>query len=87
MTRAAAPALPPAAGVAPPVGGGGQSVGGRSRRVERSAALTLGAPRDQLSDVGDQIIGVTDRYHGFVMRSSITSGSDDQQSGGSFDLL
>jgi hypothetical protein len=84
-TRAAAPAGAPAGGIAPPVGGG-QSVGGRSRRVERSAALTLGAPRDQLSDVGDQIIGVTDRYHGFVMRSSITSGSDDQQSGGSFDL-
>jgi hypothetical protein len=60
-------------------------VGGRNRKVERSAALTLAAPKDKLSDVGDQIIAVTDRYRGFVMRSSVTSAGE-QTSTGSFDL-
>jgi hypothetical protein len=72
--------LPP---VQPPSGGG--FVGGQNRKVERSAALTLEAPQDKLSDVGDQVIAVTDRYRGFVLRSSVTSAGD-QGSGGSFDL-
>jgi hypothetical protein len=67
----------------PPAPGG--FVGGRNRKVERSAAITLAAPKDKLSDVGDQIIAVTDRYRGFVMRSSVTSAGE-QTSTGSFDL-
>jgi uncharacterized protein DUF4349 len=69
--------------VPPPSGGG--FVGGRNRKVERSAALTLEAPKDKLSDVGDQVIAVTDRYRGFVLRSSVTSAGDGGSSG-SFDL-
>jgi uncharacterized protein DUF4349 len=68
----------------PPSPGGG-FVGGSNRKVERSAALTLAAPKDKLSDVGDQVIAVTDRYRGFVLRSSVTSAGQDS-SGGSFDL-
>jgi hypothetical protein len=67
----------------PPAPGG--FVGGRNRRVERSAALVLAAPKDKLSDVGDQVIAVTDRYRGFVLRSSITSAAD-EGSTGSFEL-
>lgn len=69
--------------VPPPSGGG--FVGGRNRKVERSAALILEAPKDKLSDVGDQVIAVTDRYRGFVLRSSVTSAGDEGSSG-SFDL-
>ncbi|MEA2426060.1 MAG: hypothetical protein QOH13_2470 [Thermoleophilaceae bacterium] len=71
--------LPP---VSPPPGGG--FVGGQNRKVERSAALTLAAPKDKLSDVGDQVIAVTDRYRGFVLQSSVTSAG--AQGSGSFDL-
>ena len=69
------------AGVPPAPGG---FVGGRNRKVEQSAALVLGAPKDKFSDVGDQVIAVTDRYRGIVMRSSVTSAGD--SSTGSFDL-
>jgi hypothetical protein len=68
----------------PPSPGGGFA-GGQNRKVERSAALALEAPQDKLGDVGDQVIAVTDRYRGFVLRSSVTS-ADAQSSNGSFDL-
>jgi hypothetical protein len=51
------------------------------RRVERSAELTLAAPASKLEDVGNQIVGVADRRHGFVLRSTVSSGS-----GGEFEL-
>lgn len=73
---------PPIVGPIPPTD---NFVGGRNRRVQRSAALTLAAPEDDLSQVGDQVIAVTDRYRGFVMRSTVTSAADGQ-AGGSFDL-
>jgi hypothetical protein len=66
----------------PPAPGG--FVGGGNRKVEQSAALVLAAPKDKFSDVGDQVIAVTDRYRGIVMRSSVTSAGD--SSTGSFDL-
>jgi hypothetical protein len=80
-------AIAPSSGVAiptpvPPAPGG--FVGGGNRKVEQSAALVLAAPKDKLSDVGDQVIAVTDRYRGIVMQSSVTSA--DQGSSGSFDL-
>lgn len=68
----------------PPPSGG--FVGGASRRVERSAALVLAPERDELDDVGDRVIAVTDRYRGIVMRSSITSADENVNSSGSFDL-
>ena len=51
------------------------------RRVERAASLTLGAPGSKLEDVANQIVAVVDRHHGFVLHSTVTSGS-----GGSFEL-
>jgi len=72
-----------APGPLPPQPGG--FVGGQNRKVERSAAITLAAPKDKLSDVGDQVIAVTDRYRGIVMRSSVTSNAD-QASSGTFEL-
>ena len=47
----------------------------RVRRVERSAELTLAAPRAKLDDVANQIVSVVDRRHGFVLHSSVTSGN------------
>jgi hypothetical protein len=52
--------------------------------VERSAALVLATPKDKLNEVGDQVIAVTDRYRGFVLRSSVTTA--EESSSGSFDL-
>ena len=72
-----------APGPLPPQPGG--FVGGQNRKVERSAAITLAAPKDKLSDVGDQVIAVTDRYRGIVMQSSVTNNAD-QASSGSFEL-
>jgi hypothetical protein len=71
--------------VEPPIVGGGPVVGGRNRKIERSAALTLAAPREKLGRLGDGVVAVTDRYRGFVMHSSVTSAAG-EQAGGSFDL-
>jgi hypothetical protein len=77
--RSAATAAPPS--VAPLTAPAPAS---RPRRVERSASLTLGAPGNKLESVANNVIAVTDRHHGFVLHSSVTSGSGD--AGGSFDL-
>jgi hypothetical protein len=69
----------------PPIGGGNFRPGKRERRIERSASLTLAAPGDKLDRVAERIQAVTDRYGGFVLRSSITSG-DEGGEGGSFEL-
>ena len=81
-----APSSGSVAGVAPaPPQPGGGFVGGSNRKVERSAELVLAAPKDKISEVGDQVIAVTDRYRGIVQSSSVTSaGAGD--STGSFDL-
>lgn len=55
------------------------------RRIERSAELTLAAPEDEIDDVADGVIRVTDRQRGFVLRSSVSTG-DDSDPGGTFDL-
>jgi hypothetical protein len=77
--RAAGSGTVAAPGPLPP--GPGGFVGGQNRRVERSAAITLAAPKDKLSDVGDQVIAVTDRYRGIVMQSSVTNNADEASSG------
>jgi Domain of unknown function (DUF4349) len=51
------------------------------RHVERSASLTLAAPRNRIDSVGNEVVAVVDRHGGFVLRSSVTSGSS-----GYFDL-
>ena len=57
----------------------------RVRRVERSAALTLAAPGSKLDDVANQIVSVVDRRHGFVLHSTVTTGSGGA-TGGGFEL-
>jgi hypothetical protein len=57
----------------------------RVRRVERSAELTLGAPSSKLDEVANQVVAVTDRHHGFVLHSSVTTGRGGS-TGGSFVL-
>jgi hypothetical protein len=79
-SRSVAPAPNQAAGPAARV-----APGERERRIERSAELTLAAPEDRLDRVADQIVQITDRHRGFVLRSSVASG-DDSTRGGSFDL-
>ena len=71
----------------PPSGAGSGRVapGEEQRRIERTASLTLAAPEDQLDRVADSIVRVTDRYQGFVLSSSVSSG-DGSESGGSFEL-
>lgn len=64
---------------------GGFAPGEAARRIERSAALTLEAPEGKLDRVAEQIVTVTDRYEGFVLRSNVTSG-DDGIPGGEFEL-
>ena len=46
----------------------------RVRRVERSAELTLAAPRSKLEDVANEVVAVVDRRHGYVVHSSVSSG-------------
>lgn len=76
----------PAPGIAPePPPGGGFAPGERKRRIERSASLTLAAPSDRLDAVANGIVRLTDRYAGFVLRSSLSTGADGT-SGGSFEL-
>jgi hypothetical protein len=53
------------------------------RHVERSASLTLAATRGKLESVANQVVAVVDRHRGYVLHSSVTSGSG---GGGSFDL-
>ena len=55
------------------------------RRIERSAALTLAAPADEIDRAAEGIATVTDRYGGFVLRSSLSTG-EDGDGGGEFRL-
>ena len=67
-----------------PPGGGGDFAPGERRRVERLAALVLAAPADRLDRVADGVATVTDRYRGYVLRSSFATGDDAPN--GSFEL-
>lgn len=57
----------------------------RERRVERGASLTLAAPRDEIEETADGVIGVTDRHGGFVRSSNVTSG-EGTNAGAALDL-
>jgi hypothetical protein len=62
---------------APPSGGGSPRSDARTQRfVERSAELTLGARPQDLDDVADGVVRVTDSVGGFVGSSSVTSGQE-----------
>lgn len=73
-------------GVAPPSGPSrGFAPGARTRRIERSASLTLAAPEDRLERVANEVVAVTDRLDGFVLRSSVSTG-EEGASFGNFEL-
>jgi Domain of unknown function (DUF4349) len=58
---------------------------GRSeRKIERSVALELEMPVDQMARVAEQVTAVTNRHGGFVLSSSVSTGED--AAGGDFDL-
>ena len=77
-------ALPPEA--IEPIGSGREGFApGRRQRIERSAALTLAAPGDELDKLADGVNTVTERHDGFVLRSNLTTG-DEGTTGGSFEL-
>ena len=69
---------------APVPPGGGFAPGQGNRKIERSVALELAAPVDRMERLGEQVTTVTNRYGGFVLSSSLTTGEDD--AGGEFDL-
>jgi len=79
-TLDSAPAIPPG-----PPPERGFAPGERERRIERSASLTLAAPEDRLDGVADGIVRLTDRFHGFVLRSSLSTGAEGT-TGGDFEL-
>jgi hypothetical protein len=72
-----------AATVLPP-SGGGFAPGRSDRKIERSVALELEMPVDEMAHVADQVTAVTNRYGGFVLNSSLSTGNDG--AGGDFDL-
>jgi Domain of unknown function (DUF4349) len=58
---------------------------GRSdRRIERSIALELEMPVDEMSRVAEQVTAVTNRHGGFVLSSSLSTGED--SAGGDYEL-
>ena len=72
-----------AATVLPP-SGGGFAPGRSDRKIERSVGLELEMPVNQMARVADQVTAVTNRYGGFVLNSSVSTGEDG--AGGDFDL-
>jgi hypothetical protein len=88
----APPSLPSAATrerslLAPPIRRGrGFAPGRRERLVQRSASLTLAAPDDRLDRVAADVARVTDRYRGFVLSSSLSTGDEGAVTGGTFQL-
>jgi hypothetical protein len=66
-----------------PPSGGGFAPGRSDRRIERSVALELETPVDEMARVADQVTAVTNRHGGFVLSSSVSTG---ESAGGDFDL-
>lgn len=58
----------------PPFSGDTNARPGRDRVQETSASLTLSARLDEVQDVADGVVSVTDRYHGFVEGSTVNVG-------------
>jgi hypothetical protein len=67
------------------LGGSAPARAAGARRVQHTARLTLAAPPDELGDVADRIVDVTDRHRGVVLNSSVSTGADSGR-GGSFEL-
>ena len=69
---------------APAAPGNGFAPGRRDRKIERSIAMTLTAPDDEITKVAGDVNRVTARHGGFVLRSSLDTGEDSAT--GSFEL-
>lgn len=67
---------PVAPSLAPPESGSPRTDSRANRFVEHTAALVLAARPADVDDVADGVIRVTDSVHGFVARSSVTSGQE-----------
>jgi Domain of unknown function (DUF4349) len=67
-----------------PPPGGGFAPGRSARKIERTVALELETPVDQIARVADKVTAVTNRHGGFVLSSSVSTG--DEGAGGDFDL-
>jgi hypothetical protein len=65
--------------------GGPAGSAASGRRVEHTASLKLASPADELDEVADRVVDVTDRHRGLVLNSSVSTGADSAQ-GGSFEL-
>jgi len=72
------------AGAAVPPSGGNFAPGRSDRRIERSIALELEMPVDEMSRVAEQVTAVTNRHGGFVLSSSLSTGED--SAGGDYEL-
>ena len=64
--------------------GQGFAPGRADRKIERTFAMELEAPVDEMQHVADQVTAVTYRHGGFVLSSSVSTGDDG--SGGDFNL-
>jgi Domain of unknown function (DUF4349) len=62
----------------------GFAPGRTDRKIERTMALELEAPVDEMARVADQVTAVTYRHGGFVLSSSVSTGKDG--AGGDFNL-
>ena len=71
-------------GAALPPSGRNFAPGRSDRRIERSIALELEMPVDEMSRVAEQVTAVTNRHGGFVLSSSLSTGED--SAGGDYEL-
>jgi hypothetical protein len=85
----AEPAPQPAIGETAPPGGSdvepGDATSSGTRRVERSAEMTLAGPADELQDMASGVARVAEQHRGYVQSSRISTG-DDSAGGGTFVL-
>ena len=59
-----------------PARGRGFAPGQPARQIERSFSLELDVPADDMNRVADEVTAVTNRHGGFVLSSSLDTGSD-----------
>lgn len=63
------PSLPPPGGN----GGGGVAPATDDRQIDATARLTIGAEAEDVQGVANEVVAVTDRHHGVVLDSQVTT--------------
>jgi len=76
--------IEPAPTTVPPLPPQGELKPGRERIQERSSSMTLSTEPDQVDDVADGVVEVTERYDGIVVSSNVST--SDGRGRASFDL-